>query len=86
MKPTNSHQLVTLQSSQASDLFADSYLVQSQYLRFIAKLNEVLDEILKHGFGEVAIRISIQKSSKRTIVIEAGKSYQYTVDLSEMED
>jgi hypothetical protein len=31
------------------------------------------------------IRISIQKENKRTIVIESGKSYQYTVNLSEMQ-
>lgn len=70
--------------SGPSDIFADSDLVQSEYLRFIAKLNEVLRDILKHGFGEAVIRISIQKENKRTIVIESGKSYQYTIHLSEM--
>jgi hypothetical protein len=43
-----------------------------------------LHDILKHGFGEAVIRISIQKENKRTIVIESGKSYQYTIHLSEM--
>jgi len=56
-----------------------------QYLRFTTKLNDVLHDILKHGFGEAVIRISIQKENKRTIVIESGKSYQYTVNLSEMQ-
>jgi hypothetical protein len=71
--------------SEPSDIFTDSYLVQSEYLRFTTKLNDVLHDILKHGFGEAVIRISIQKENKRTIVIESGKSYQYTVNLSEMQ-
>ena len=70
--------------SEPSDIFTDSYLVQSEYLRFTTKLNDVLHDILKHGFGEAVIRISIQKENKRTIVIESGKSYQYTIHLSEM--
>ena len=71
--------------SEPSDIFTDSYLVQSEYLRFTTKLNDVLHDILRHGFGEAVIRISIQKENKRTIVIESGKSYQYTVNLSEMQ-
>jgi hypothetical protein len=72
--------------SEPSNIFTDSYLVQSEYLRFTTKLNEILHDILKHGYGEVMIRISITKENKRTIVIEAGKSYQYTVHLSEMQN
>lgn len=72
--------------SEQSDIFTDNYLVQSEYRRFTAKLNEVLRDILKHGYGEAMIRISIPKENKRTIVIEAGKSYQYTVHLSEMQN
>ena len=68
------------------DILTDNYLVQSEYLRFATKLNEVLRDILRHGFGEAIIRITMPKQNKRTIVIEAGKSYQYTVDLSDMED
>ena len=71
--------------SEPSDILTDSYLVQPEYLRFTTKLNDVLHDILKHGFGEAVIRISIQKENKRTIVIESGKSYQYTVNLSEMQ-
>ena len=69
---------------EPSDISTDSYLVQSEYLRFTTKLNEVLRDILKHGYGEAMIRISIPKENRRTVVIEAGKSYQYTVHLSEI--
>ena len=87
MKLTRSGILRKLQEaevSEPSDICTDSYLVQSEYLRFTTKLNEVLHDILKHGYGEAMIRISISTKNKRTIVIEAGKSYQYTVHLSEM--
>lgn len=69
--------------SETTDIVAHGYLVQPEYLRFDAKLKEVLHDLLKHGFGQAVIRISIQKENKRTIVIESGKSYHYTVQLPE---
>ncbi len=72
--------------SEATDNVAHGHLVQPEYLRFESKLKEVLHDLLKHGFGQVVIRISTQKEHKRTIVIECGRSYQYTVHLSETRD
>lgn len=63
---------------------SDSCPVPSEYPRFIDKLNEVVRSLLEHGFGEANIRVNIQKGNRRTIVIEFGKSYQYTVHLSEL--
>jgi hypothetical protein len=70
--------------SKTPDILADSYPVHSEYLLFTTKLNEVLQDILEHGFGLAIIRVTVHKENKRTIVIESGKSYQYTIHLSEM--
>jgi len=65
---------------------SDSCLVHPELPRVIDKIIEVVRGLVEHGFGEATIRISIQKGNKRTIVIESGKSYQYTVHFSELQN
>lgn len=59
-------------------------MIASEYSQFQARLNQILLDILEHGFGEARIRICLQKEHKRQIVIEAGKSYQFMITLSDI--
>jgi hypothetical protein len=38
---------------------------------------------MEHGFGEATISVSTAKWHKRQIVIKAGKSYQFVIEMSE---
>ena len=70
--------------SKIPDILPDRFPVHSEYPLFVTKLNEVLQDMIEHGFGSAIIRVTVHKENKRTIVIEFGKSYQFTVHLSEL--
>lgn len=49
-----------------------------------AKLLEVLADVLSHGFGKFRVRVSLAREGKRTVQIDAGKCFQFTIPVSEL--
>lgn len=58
--------------------------VDSEYRQFRATLDRVLSGLMEHGFGEATIAVSTAKQHKRQIIVKAGKSYQFVIELSEV--
>ena len=44
-----------------------------------AKLLDILEELVTHGFGEVTIQVSETKNYKTKVLIMAGRSWAYFI-------
>ena len=45
----------------------------------LAQLCEIVEDGLRHGFFECAVKCEIVQGRKRRLVISAGKSHQFTI-------
>ena len=44
-----------------------------------AKLIDILDKVLDHGFGEIRLETKSLKNEQRELVITAGKKYRFVL-------
>ena len=44
------------------------------------KVNEILNDIIKHGFGKISIVVHEVRDYKTKVVIEAGKSWVFFLE------
>jgi hypothetical protein len=58
--------------------------VRPQYREAVNRLCQVVLDGLRHGYFRYAISGSMGKGNRRELVIEAGKSYKFTIPEEEL--
>jgi hypothetical protein len=78
VRETTNDDLIEIESSVG--IAADS-----EYMRALKKLQQVVVAGLKHGHFEYSVVCEITKGLKRRLVIKAGVSHQFIIPLEEIE-
>lgn len=50
----------------------------------LARLREIVEDGLRHGFFECAVSCEVVTGKKRRLIIKAGKSHQFTIAENEL--
>ena len=58
---------------------------KSEYRKLIKAIINLVNNQLKHGFGEINVVFEIGKGKKRHVIIKHGMSYKYVISEDEID-
>ena len=59
--------------------------MMTKHDQLVSHLLRLLRDLLRDGYGELRIIVTVPKQDKRAIVIQGGRSHRYTIPVADLE-